>query len=119
MIRNYLAFIFVKVLNIFNKKKSNKYFIGLIYSNNMCRKVYNKIINKYSYSNIEILFHPGGGNKNEIDYFSSKKYYNYFTSNLDNKIINNSNRIKLCQNSELTLIEYNIGEKRKFFKNTK
>ena len=67
-------------MNIFNKKKSNKYFIGLIYSNNMCRKVYNKIINKYSYSNIEILFHPGGGNKNEIDYFSSKKYYNYFTS---------------------------------------
>ncbi len=44
--------------------------------------------------------------------------YNYFTSNLDNKIINNSNQIKLNQNSELTLIEYNIGEKSKFFKNT-
>ncbi len=44
--------------------------------------------------------------------------YNYFTSNLDNKIINNSNKIKLNQNSELTLIEYNIGEKCKFFKNT-
>ncbi len=44
--------------------------------------------------------------------------YNYFTSNLDNKIINNSNKIKLNQNSELTLIEYNIGEKSKFFKNT-
>ena len=44
--------------------------------------------------------------------------YNYFTSNLDNKIINNSNKIKLSQNSELTLIEYNIGEKSKFFKNT-
>ena len=28
--------------------------------------------------------------------------YNYFTSNLDNKIINNSNKIKLNQNSELT-----------------
>ena len=27
--------------------------------------------------------------------------YNYFTSNLDNKIINNSNKIKLQQNSEL------------------
>ena len=37
--------------------------------------------------------------------------YNYFTSNLDNKIINNSNKIKLNQNSELTLIEYNIGKK--------
>ena len=44
--------------------------------------------------------------------------YNYFTSNLDNKIINNSNKIKLNQNSELTLIEYNIDEKSKFFKNT-
>ena len=37
--------------------------------------------------------------------------YNYFTSNLDNKIINNSNKIKLNQNSELSLIEYNINEK--------
>ena len=44
--------------------------------------------------------------------------YNYFTSNLDNKIINNSNQIKLNENSELTLIEYNISEKSKFLKNT-
>ncbi len=44
--------------------------------------------------------------------------YNYFTSNLDNKIINNSNQIKLNENTELTLIEYNIGEKSKFLKNT-
>ena len=44
--------------------------------------------------------------------------YNYFTSNLDNKIVNNSNLIKLNQNSELTLVEYNIGEKSKFLKNT-
>ena len=39
--------------------------------------------------------------------------YNYFTANLDNKIINNSNKIKLNQNSELTLIEYNIDAKSK------
>ncbi len=44
--------------------------------------------------------------------------YNYLTSNLDDKIINNSNKIKLNQNSELTLIEYNIDEKSKFIKNT-
>ncbi len=44
--------------------------------------------------------------------------YNYFTANLDNKIINNSNKIKLNQNSELTLIEYNVGGKSKFIKNT-
>ncbi len=44
--------------------------------------------------------------------------YNYYTSNLENKMINNSNKIKLNQNSELTLIEYNIGENSKFLKNT-
>tara|TARA_B100000963_G_scaffold335570_1_gene329813 strand:+ start:1890 stop:3131 length:1242 start_codon:yes stop_codon:yes gene_type:complete len=44
--------------------------------------------------------------------------YNYFTPDLDDKIINNSNKIKLHQNSELTLIEYNITEKSKFIKNT-
>ena len=47
----------------------------------MCRKVYNKIIKNYSNSNLEILFHPGSANKNEIDYFSNKRYYNYFVSN--------------------------------------
>ena len=44
--------------------------------------------------------------------------YNFFSSNLDDKIINNTNKIKLHQNSELTLIEYNIDEKSKFIKNT-
>ncbi len=44
--------------------------------------------------------------------------YNYHTSNLDSKIINNSNVIKLNKNSKLNLIEYNIGEKNKFIKNT-
>ena len=44
--------------------------------------------------------------------------YNYFSSNLDNKIINNSNKIKINQNSELTFLEYNISEKSKFIKNT-
>ena len=44
--------------------------------------------------------------------------YDYYTSNLNNKIINNSNKIKLNINSELILMEYNIGEKSKFIKNT-
>ena len=44
--------------------------------------------------------------------------YNYFTSNLDNKIINNSNKIKLEQNSELILIEYIVTENSRFLKNT-
>tara|TARA_B100000674_G_scaffold493714_1_gene516630 strand:- start:528 stop:1769 length:1242 start_codon:yes stop_codon:yes gene_type:complete len=44
--------------------------------------------------------------------------YNYFTSNLDNQIINNSNSITLNQNSELTLIEYTSSDMSKFLKNT-
>ena len=44
--------------------------------------------------------------------------YNYFTSGLDNKIINNTNKIKLHQNSECILIEYNIDKGCKFIKNT-
>jgi len=44
--------------------------------------------------------------------------YNYFTSNLDNKIINNSNKIRLNQNAECVLIEYNFDEGCKFLKNT-
>jgi len=44
--------------------------------------------------------------------------YNYFNSKLENKVINNSNNIKLNENSELTLIEFNICEKGKFLKNT-
>lgn len=46
----------------------------------MCKKVYYKIIKNYSNSNLEILFHPGKANKNEINYFSNKKYYKYFVS---------------------------------------
>ena len=43
--------------------------------------------------------------------------YNYFTKNMKDKIINNSNKIKINKNSNLTLIEYNIGENSKFIKN--
>ncbi len=63
----------------------------------------------------------GGFNLEVKENYKCKKpivIYNFFTSNLDNKIINNSNKIKLNQNSELTLIEYNICEKSKFIKNT-
>ena len=63
----------------------------------------------------------GGFNLEVRQNYKCKKpiiIYNYFTTNLNNKIINNSNKIKLDQNSELTLIEYNICEKSKFIKNT-
>ena len=67
------------------------------------------------------LYLLGGFNLEVQKNYKCKKpiiIYNYFTSNLDNKIINNSNNIKLNQNSELTIIEYNMGEKNKFLKNT-
>ncbi len=63
----------------------------------------------------------GGFNLEVQQNYKCKKpiiIYNYFTANLNNKIINNSNKIKVSQNSELTLIEYNIGKKSKFIKNT-
>ena len=63
----------------------------------------------------------GGFNLEIEENYKCKKpivVYNYFTSNLDNKIINNSNKIKLNENSELNLMEYNVCEKSKFIKNT-
>ena len=81
-------------------------------------------INNQSNNNLHYLnkaLSLGGFNLEVQKNYKCKKpiiIYNYFTSNLDNKIINNSNKIKLNQNSELTLIEFNIGEKSKFLMNT-
>ena len=47
----------------------------------MCKEVYEKIIKKNPNSNIEVLFHPGNANEDEINFFSHKKYYKYFVSN--------------------------------------
>ena len=60
------------------------------------------------------LYHRGLNLEIQKDYKCKKPViiYNYFNSSLDNKIINNSNKIKLNQNSEVTLIEYNICEKK-------
>ena len=80
---------------------------------------YDQIKNNLHYLNKALSI---GGYKLEVqkDYKCKKPIiiYNYFTENLDNKIINNSNEIKLSQNSELTLIDCNIGKKSKFLKNT-
>ena len=79
----------------------------------------NEIVNNLHYLNKALSY---GGFKLEVKKnYKCKKpivIYNYFTSNLGNKIINNSNKITLNQNSELTLIEYNLAGKKKFFKNT-
>jgi len=80
---------------------------------------YDHIKNNLHYLNKALSI---GGYKLELqkDYKCKKPIiiYNYFTENLDSKIINNSNEIKLSQNSELTLIDCNIGKKSKFIKNT-
>ncbi len=80
---------------------------------------YDKIKNNLDYLNKALS--TGGFNLEVQKDYKCKKpiiIYNYFTVNLDNKIINNSNKIKLSQNSELTIIDYNIGGKSKFIKNT-
>ncbi len=71
--------------------------------------------------NLNKALSQGGFNLEIQDNYKCKKpivIYNYFTSNLSNQIINNSNKIRLNQNSELTLIEYNVGVNSKFIKNT-
>ncbi len=83
-----------------------------------------KVNSDYSSNNLYCLNRAltvGGFNLEIQKNYKCKKpiiIYNHFTSNLDNKIINNSNKIKLHQNSECTLIEYNIDEGCKFIKNT-
>ena len=79
-IKNFCAFIILKILSIFNKRKTNKLFFGVLYTNNMCQKNYQKITKKYGDSNLEILFHPGKASKSEIHYFSNKSYYTYYRS---------------------------------------
>ena len=80
---------------------------------------YDQIKNNLHYLNKALSI---GGFKLEVQKnYKCKKpiiIYNYFSANLDNKIINNSNEIKLSENAELTLIDYNIGKKDKFIKNT-
>ena len=76
---------------------------------------------KNNLNNLNKALSIGGFNLEVQKDYKCKKpiiIYNYFTKNLNNKIINNSNKIKVCQNSELTLIEYNICENSKFIKNT-
>lgn len=82
ILRNFFfVFLILKILSFFNKKKTNKQFFGLLYTNVMNRRIYNKIIKKYEKYNLEILFHPGKASKNEKHYFSDDLFYNYFNSN--------------------------------------
>ena len=61
---------------------------------------------KNNLNNLNKALSIGGFNLEVQKDYKCKKpiiIYNYFTKNLNNKIINNSNKIKVSQNSELTL----------------
>ena len=64
----------------------------------------------------------GGYSLEVSDNYKFKKpliIYNYFSENLKNVILNNSNYIKLNKGSELTVVEYTIdNSKNNFIKNT-
>ena len=64
----------------------------------------------------------GGYSLEVLDNYKFKKpliIYNYFSENLKNVILNNSNYIKLNTGSELTVVEYTIDNyKNNFIKNT-
>ena len=64
----------------------------------------------------------GGYSLEVFDNYKFKKpliIYNYFSENLKNVILNNSNYIKLNKGSELTVVEYTIdNSKNNFIKNT-
>jgi Fe-S cluster assembly protein SufD len=64
----------------------------------------------------------GGYSLEVLDNYKFKKpliIYNYFSENLKNVILNNSNYIKLNKGSELTAVEYTIdSSKNNFIKNT-
>ena len=72
--------------------------------------------------NLNTALHEGGFNLNINPDYKFKHpivIYNYFTGNLKNKIINNSDSINLSKNSDATIIEYLIDESQgNFFKNT-
>ena len=76
---------------------------------------YNEITQLYEKNNSKKISEDLINIINEKDKTYSPLALNFL---IDNKIINNSNKIKVSQNSELTLIEYNIGKKSKFIKNT-
>jgi predicted glycoside hydrolase/deacetylase ChbG (UPF0249 family) len=82
--KNLLKFFILKLLNFFNnkkikknKKKTNKYFFGIINSGHM-DKNYINIITKQKKINYQILFHPNIAKKNEKIIFGNNKKIEYY-----------------------------------------
>ena len=79
-IRNFIAWILLKFFSLFNERKTNLQFYGMIFSNLYSKKILNiqkKINSKFKK---EILLHTASTNVSEKSYFSAK-YYKYFSSN--------------------------------------
>ncbi|MDC3149548.1 ChbG/HpnK family deacetylase [Alphaproteobacteria bacterium] len=86
--KNFIGFFVIKILSLFNKKKTEKLFYGLLYSGIMDKEIYEYIIKKNINKNLEILFHIGFTNdKNEKKFFTNK-YFKYFS---DEKRISEKN----------------------------
>jgi len=106
---------------------------GNLYSSNFDHEEKNRIkINSYD-QNIEYklsknplvcLNHALAENGYSLEIDKNYKFkkvlviYNFFTKNIENKILNNKNNIKVNENGELHIIEYTINEsKSKFINN--
>lgn len=77
--KNFIGFILIKILSLFNRKKTEKFFYGLLYSGIMDKEIYEYIVKKNIDKNLEILFHIGFTNdKNEKKIFTNK-YFKYFS----------------------------------------
>ena len=80
--RNIVAWLILKIFSLFNKRKTNKKFFGILYSGIYNKKILNKqFINNKSMDK-EILIHLGKTDISERKLFS-KKYFDYFKSNRD------------------------------------
>ena len=88
-LRNLLAWSLLCILSIFNKKKSNIVFYGMLYSG-----IYNKEIFLYhtkklkSNKNKEVLIHAGYTDNSEFDLFSKKdfKFYSSQKRRIENSL---------------------------------
>lgn len=79
-IRNVIALVVLKILNLFNKKKTNNKFFGILFTNNMNPKIIKHILYYNKCSNLHILLHPGRALKNEKNFFLNNNFYKYFIS---------------------------------------
>ncbi len=84
----------------------------------------NNADHQFSYNPLICLNHALAENGYFLEVKQNYKFkkvlvvYNYFTEDIKNKILNNKNKIKVCQNSEVHLIDYIVNKSQfKFINN--